>query len=123
MLGTIRIPTEFITQMEIWINYIIQIGEISLKKLPSETFCVLPFMHAAISPTGSFRVCCNNQKIIRSGKQKTKSIKCFVMILTKYGTLLTTKKFANNLLTVNVLKHVNAVSEKRTQAYAHHWLQ
>ena len=30
------------------------------KKLPSDTFCVLPFMHVAISPTGSYRVCCNS---------------------------------------------------------------
>lgn len=30
------------------------------KQLPSDTFCVLPFMHAAVSPTGSFRVCCNS---------------------------------------------------------------
>jgi len=43
------------------------------KKLPSDTFCVLPFMHAAVSPTGSFRVCCNsnpkNNKIIQKIKQ------------------------------------------------------
>lgn len=30
------------------------------KNIPSETFCVLPFMHVAISPSGSFRVCCNS---------------------------------------------------------------
>jgi len=30
------------------------------KELPSDTFCVLPFMHVAVSPTGSFRVCCNS---------------------------------------------------------------
>lgn len=31
-----------------------------LKKLPSDTFCVLPFMHVATNPGGSFRVCCNS---------------------------------------------------------------
>lgn len=40
------------------------------KKLPSDTFCVLPFMHAAVNPGGSFRVCCNsnpkNNKVINS---------------------------------------------------------
>jgi pyruvate-formate lyase-activating enzyme len=30
------------------------------KKLPSETFCVLPFMHVATNAAGSFRVCCNS---------------------------------------------------------------
>lgn len=46
------------------------------KKLPSETFCVLPFMHAAVNPGGSFRVCCNsnpkNNKVLKddgSGKE------------------------------------------------------
>ena len=31
-----------------------------MKKLPSETFCVLPWMHVAVNPGGSFRVCCNS---------------------------------------------------------------
>jgi len=31
-----------------------------MSKLPSETFCVLPFMHMAATPAGSFRVCCNS---------------------------------------------------------------
>ena len=39
------------------------------KKLPSKTFCVLPWMHLAVNPGGSFRVCCNsnpkNNKIIK----------------------------------------------------------
>jgi MoaA/NifB/PqqE/SkfB family radical SAM enzyme len=45
------------------------------KKLPSDTFCVLPFMHAAVNPGGGFRVCCNsnpaNNKVLKddgSGK-------------------------------------------------------
>jgi MoaA/NifB/PqqE/SkfB family radical SAM enzyme len=46
------------------------------KKLPSDTFCVLPFMHAAVSPTGSFRVCCNsnpkNNKIWKTEKKEYK---------------------------------------------------
>lgn len=53
-----------------------QIGENSLKKLPSDTFCVLPFMHAAVSPTGSFRVCCNsnpkNNKIMKTPDKEFK---------------------------------------------------
>lgn len=28
--------------------------------LPSETFCVLPFMHVATNAAGSFRLCCNS---------------------------------------------------------------
>ena len=32
----------------------------SKKPLPSETFCVLPFMHVATNAAGSFRVCCNS---------------------------------------------------------------
>lgn len=52
------------------------IGENSLKKLPSDTFCVLPFMHAAVSPTGSFRVCCNsnpkNNKIMKTPDKEYK---------------------------------------------------
>ena len=39
------------------------------KKLPSDTFCVLPFMHAAVNPGGGFRVCCNsnpaNNKVLK----------------------------------------------------------
>ena len=46
------------------------------KKLPSDTFCVLPFMHAAVSPTGSFRVCCNsnpkNNKIMKTPDKEYK---------------------------------------------------
>ena len=42
------------------------------KKLPSKTFCVLPWMHLAVNPGGSFRVCCNsnpkNNKIIKDPK-------------------------------------------------------
>ena len=45
------------------------------KKLPSDTFCVLPFMHVAVNPGGGFRVCCNsnpqNNKVLKddgSGK-------------------------------------------------------
>ena len=45
------------------------------KQLPSDTFCVLPFMHAAVNPGGGFRVCCNsnpqNNKVLKddgSGK-------------------------------------------------------
>lgn len=41
----------------------------------SKTFCVLPFMHAAVNPGGGFRVCCNsnpkNNKVLKddgSGK-------------------------------------------------------
>lgn len=30
------------------------------KPLPSDTFCVLPFMHVATNAAGSFRVCCNS---------------------------------------------------------------
>ena len=30
------------------------------KPLPSETFCVLPFMHVATNAAGSFRLCCNS---------------------------------------------------------------
>lgn len=30
------------------------------KKLPSETFCVLPWMHVAVTPSGSYRLCCNS---------------------------------------------------------------
>lgn len=30
------------------------------QELPSETFCVLPFMHVATNAAGSFRVCCNS---------------------------------------------------------------
>lgn len=30
------------------------------RELPSETFCVLPFMHVATNAAGSFRVCCNS---------------------------------------------------------------
>lgn len=30
------------------------------KKLPSETFCVLPWMHIASNPGGSLRLCCNS---------------------------------------------------------------
>lgn len=49
-----------------------------MKKLPSETFCVLPFMHAAISPTGSFRVCCNsNPKNNKIWKTENKEYKMF----------------------------------------------
>ena len=29
-------------------------------KLPSDTFCVLPWMHLATNPGGSLRVCCNS---------------------------------------------------------------
>ena len=40
------------------------------KKLPSDTFCVLPFMHAAVNPGGGFRVCCNsnpkNNKVLKN---------------------------------------------------------
>ena len=39
------------------------------KKLPSDTFCVLPFMHVAVNPGGGYRVCCNsnpkNNKIMK----------------------------------------------------------
>lgn len=46
------------------------------KELPSKTFCVLPFMHVAVSPTGSFRVCCNsnpkNNKIWKTEKKEYK---------------------------------------------------
>ena len=45
-----------------------------MKKV-SKTFCVLPFMHAAVNPGGGFRVCCNsnpaNNKVLKddgSGK-------------------------------------------------------
>lgn len=31
-----------------------------MKKLPSETFCVLPWMHVAVTPSGSYRLCCNS---------------------------------------------------------------
>lgn len=49
-----------------------------MKKLPSETFCVLPFMHAAVSPTGSFRVCCNsNPKNNKIWKTENKEYKMF----------------------------------------------
>ena len=30
------------------------------KPLPSKTFCVLPFMHIATNPGGSYRLCCNS---------------------------------------------------------------
>lgn len=30
------------------------------KPLPSDTFCVLPFMHVATNAAGSFRLCCNS---------------------------------------------------------------
>lgn len=30
------------------------------RKQPSDTFCVLPFMHVATNASGSFRVCCNS---------------------------------------------------------------
>jgi MoaA/NifB/PqqE/SkfB family radical SAM enzyme len=30
------------------------------RQLPSDTFCVLPFMHIATAASGSFRVCCNS---------------------------------------------------------------
>jgi len=30
------------------------------KELPSDTFCVLPFMHVAVNPGGGYRVCCNS---------------------------------------------------------------
>jgi len=30
------------------------------KPLPSKTFCVLPFMHVATNPGGSYRLCCNS---------------------------------------------------------------
>lgn len=30
------------------------------KELPSDTFCVLPFMHVATNAAGSFRLCCNS---------------------------------------------------------------
>ena len=30
------------------------------KPLPSKTFCVLPFMHVATNPAGSYRLCCNS---------------------------------------------------------------
>lgn len=50
----------------------------SNKKLPSDTFCVLPFMHAAVSPTGSFRVCCNsNPKNNKIWKTENKEYKMF----------------------------------------------
>lgn len=43
------------------------------KKLPSDTFCVLPFMHIAINSGGGYRLCCNsspkNNKIIRDGSE------------------------------------------------------
>lgn len=39
------------------------------KELPSDTFCVLPFMHVAVNPGGGYRVCCNsnpkNNKIMK----------------------------------------------------------
>jgi MoaA/NifB/PqqE/SkfB family radical SAM enzyme len=39
------------------------------KDLPSDTFCVLPFMHVAVNPGGGYRVCCNsnpkNNKIMK----------------------------------------------------------
>lgn len=31
-----------------------------MKQLPSETFCVLPWMHVATNPGGSLRLCCNS---------------------------------------------------------------
>lgn len=47
--------------------------------LPSETFCVLPFMHAAVSPSGSFRICCNsnpkNNKLYREDGKEYKLFK------------------------------------------------
>jgi len=30
------------------------------RKMPSDTFCVLPFMHVATNAAGSYRVCCNS---------------------------------------------------------------
>ena len=46
-----------------------------MTKKVSKTFCVLPFMHAAVNPGGGFRVCCNsnpaNNKVLKddgSGK-------------------------------------------------------
>jgi len=47
-------------------------------ELPSKTFCVLPFMHVAVSPTGSFRVCCNsNPKNNKIWKTENKEYKMF----------------------------------------------
>jgi len=47
-----------------------------MSKLPSETFCVLPFMHMAATPAGSFRVCCNsnpkNNKIMKTPDKEYK---------------------------------------------------
>lgn len=31
-----------------------------MKKMPSDTFCVLPWMHIATNPAGSYRICCNS---------------------------------------------------------------
>lgn len=51
-----------------------------MKKLPSETFCVLPWMHVATNPGGSFRVCCNSNpktnRIIKDPETK-KEFKIF----------------------------------------------
>lgn len=30
------------------------------RELPSDTFCVLPFMHVAVNPGGGYRLCCNS---------------------------------------------------------------
>lgn len=44
------------------------------KDLPSDTFCVLPFMHVAVNPGGGYRVCCNsnpkNNKIMKDDDPK-----------------------------------------------------
>ena len=50
------------------------------KDLPSDTFCVLPFMHVAVNPGGGYRVCCNsnpkNNKIMRDD-DPTKSYRIY----------------------------------------------
>ena len=47
-----------------------------MSKPPSDTFCVLPWMHIAVSPTGSYRVCCNsnpkNNKIMKTPDKEYK---------------------------------------------------
>ena len=43
----------------------------SKPKLPSETFCLLPWVHLSTRPDGSMRVCCNdNYSRLRPTKDK-----------------------------------------------------
>lgn len=53
--------------------------KMTTKKLPSDTFCVLPWMHIAVTPSGSYRLCCNSDpktnKIWKDDKNEYKFFK------------------------------------------------